>query len=431
MADRPIKTIAEVCSEVVDCPHSTPKWTECGIVVLRSRNIRGGRLDLAAQPSFTTEADYKKRVKRAAPRAGDLVITREAPMGEVCMIPPGLRCCLGQRMVLLRPDDARMDGRYLLFALQSPEVQHQIRAHEGTGSTVSNLRIPALESLGIPAPPLDEQRRIAAVLGALDDKIELNRKMNRTLEEMAQAIFKSWFIDFDGHDDLVDSEIGPVPRGWEVKPIGDAVRVVGGSTPSTKEPAYWEGGTHAWATPKDLSGLAVPVLLGTERQVTDAGLQKISSGLLPAGTFLLSSRAPIGYTAISQVPTAINQGFIAIPPGGELTAAYLLFWTRFNMDSIKGRAGGTTFAEISKAAFRPIPVVVPPQGRMVEFERLVGPLIGRVVANARESTILAALRDTLLPKLISGELRVPEAEEAVGAASPPQSQYAAGEAAVP
>jgi type I restriction enzyme S subunit len=258
----------------------------------------------------------------------------------------------------------------------------------------------------VPLPPLDEQRRIAAILGALDDKIELNRKMNRTLEELAQALFKSWFIDFDGHDDLVDSEIGPVPRGWEVKPIGDAVKVMGGSTPSTKEAAYWEGGTHAWATPKDLSGLAVPVLLGTERQVTDAGLEKISSGLLPAGTFLLSSRAPIGYTAISQVPTAINQGFIAIPPGGDLTAAYLLFWTRFNMDVIKGRAGGTTFAEISKAAFRPIPVAVPPQERMGEFERLVGPLMGRIVANARESATLTEIRDTLLPKLISGEVRL-------------------------
>ena len=93
-------------------------------------------------------------------------------------------------------------------------------------------------------PPLAEQRRIAAILGALDDKIELNRKMNRTLEEMAQALFKSWFIDFDGHDDLVDSDVGPVPRGWTVKPIGDAVRVVGGSTPSTTEPAFWDNGVH-------------------------------------------------------------------------------------------------------------------------------------------------------------------------------------------
>lgn len=326
---------------------------------------------------------------------------------------------------IVRGND-RADTRFLCYYLTHADVSGYL-----TGSTMPKLTQGAMNRIPVWLPPLDEQRRIAATLGALDDKIELNRKMNRTLEDMAQALFKSWFIDFDGHDDLVDSEIGPVPRGWEVKPIGDAVKVVGGSTPSTKEPAYWEGGTHAWATPKDLSGLAVPVLLGTERQVTDAGLQKISSGVLPAGTFLLSSRAPIGYTAISQVPTAINQGFIAIPPGGELTAAYLLFWTRFNMDTIKGRAGGTTFAEISKAAFRPIPVVVPPQGRLGEFERVVGPLIDRIVANARESVTLTDLRDTLLPKLISGELRVPEAEDAVGPAPGPRSPSAAGEAPLP
>jgi restriction endonuclease S subunit len=306
-------------------------------------------------------------------------------------------------------------ARFLYWVLRTP----QCRAYCGGRATGSaQVGLSREDFLAYPVPPFtDERDDLAALLDALDNKIELNRKMNRTLEEMAQALFKSWFIDFDGHDDLVASEIGPVPRGWEVKPIGDAVKVVGGSTPSTNESAYWEGGTHAWATPKDLSGLAVPVLLGTERQVTDAGLQKISSGVLPAGTFLLSSRAPIGYTAISQVPTAINQGFIAIPPGGELTAAYLLFWTRFNMDTIKGRAGGTTFAEISKAAFRPIPVVVPPQGRLGEFERVVGPLIDRIVANARESLTLTDLRDTLLPKLISGELRVPEAEEQVETAS--------------
>jgi type I restriction enzyme S subunit len=256
-------------------------------------------------------------------------------------------------------------------------------------------------------PPLPEQRRIAHLLGALDDKIELLRKMNRTLEELAQALFKSWFITFDGHDDLVDSEIGPVPRGWPVRPIGEVVKVVGGSTPSTAVPAYWEPGVFAWATPKDLSGVAAPVLLGTDRKISPAGLQTIGSGLLPVGSFLLSSRAPIGYTTIAQVPVAINQGFIGIPPGGALPSSYLLFWTRFNMDSIKGRAGGTTFAEISKAAFRPIPVVVPPAERLRAFEAAANPLLKRIVSNVREMSNLAELRDTLLPKLISGELRVP------------------------
>ena len=162
--------LRDLCSQVVDCPHSTPVWTDNGVIVLRSHNIRNGRLDLSS-PSYTDEAHYQDRTRRATPSEGDLVITREAPMGEVCIIPAGVRCCLGQRMVLLRPDKAKVDPRYLLFVLQSPAVQHEIHVHEGTGSTVSNLRIPALEALPILTPPLPEQRAIAAVLGALDDKI--------------------------------------------------------------------------------------------------------------------------------------------------------------------------------------------------------------------------------------------------------------------
>ena len=185
-------TLASLCELVVDCPHATPKWTESGVVVLRNQNIKGGRLDLSA-PSFTDEEHYRGRVKRAAPRGGDIVITREAPMGDVCQIPEGLRCCLGQRQVLLRPNVQKVDSRFLLFALQSPQVQDQIAWNHGTGSTVSNLRIPVLEALKIPVPTLEQQRRVALLLGALDDRITLLRETNATLEAIAQALFKSWF----------------------------------------------------------------------------------------------------------------------------------------------------------------------------------------------------------------------------------------------
>lgn len=411
----PLHPIKSVALGIFDGPHATPKRQESGPVFLGISSLDRGRIDLA-KSDHVSEADFRKWTRRVTPSEGDLVFSYETRIGEAASIPRGLRCCLGRRMGLVRPDPAKMDARFLLYSYLGPEFQEVLRERTVQGSTVERILLTEFPEFPIRVPPLDEQRRIAAVLGALDDKIELNRKMNRTLDEMAQVLFKSWFIDFDGHDDLVESEVGPVPRGWTVKPIGDAVRVVGGSTPSTTEPAYWDNGVHAWATPKDLSGVTVPVLLGTERRITDAGLQKVSSGLLPAGTFLLSSRAPIGYTAISKVPTAVNQGFIAVLPGGDLPASYLLFWTRFNMDAIKGRAGGTTFAEISKAAFRPILVVVPSEARLCEFEQVAGPLLERIAANSRESGALAALRDTLLPKIISGELRVPDAEAAVSEA---------------
>ena len=278
-------------------------------------------------------------------------------------------------------------------------------------------------------PDLGAQLNIAEVLGALDDRITLLRETNATLEAIAQALFKSWFVDFDPvrakmegrtpegmidataalfPDAFEESELGLVPRRWRVLPIGDAVAAVGGATPDTKNPAYWEPAVHCWTTPKDLSGIAAPVLLDTERKLSDEGLAKIGSGALPIGTLLLSSRAPIGYLALAQVPLAINQGYIAMLPGGLLPPLYMLFWCRQNMENIKGRANGSTFMEISKKAFRPIPALVPPPEIVQEFVEVAGVLFERLIENEKQAQTLATLRDTLLPRLISGQLRLPE-----------------------
>lgn len=187
-------SLEEMCELVVDCPHSTPKWTDSGVIVLRNQNIRDGQLDLSS-PSYTDEAGFESRIKRAVPQVGDIVFTREAPMGEVCLIPDGLKCCLGQRQVLLRPKK-EVSGQYLYWALQSPFVQHQISWNEGTGTTVSNVRIPVLKALNIPRQGNSEDY-IAKILSSLAEKIQINQQINQTLEQMAQAIFKSWFVDFE------------------------------------------------------------------------------------------------------------------------------------------------------------------------------------------------------------------------------------------
>jgi len=270
----------------------------------------------------------------------------------------------------------------------------------------------------------------------LDDKIEMNRRINETLDAMARALFQSWFVDFapvrakaEGRDPglpesladlfparLVDSELGEIPEAWEVKTIGDIAEVVGGSTPRTNEPAYWTDGVHHWATPKDLSGLSVPVLFDTERRITDAGVAQLSSGLLPVGTVLLSSRAAIGYLALAEVPMAINQGFIAMKPRKGVSNLVLLLWAHAAHEEILSHANGSTFLEISKANFRPISLVAPPTAVFGAFDRLARPLYRKIVSNERESRILAALRDALLPKLVSGELRVKSAERQIAQA---------------
>lgn len=275
-------------------------------------------------------------------------------------------------------------------------------------------------------PSYTVQSQIGNILGSLDDKIALNNRMNLTLEEMARTIFKSWFVDFDPvraraegrdpglpaeiadlfPDSFEDSPLGEIPRGWRVGTIGEVTKVVGGSTPSTKESKFWDGGTYHWATPKDLSGLSSPVMIRTERKITPEGLDQISSGLLPKGTVLLSSRAPIGYLAITNVPTAVNQGFIALVCDGELPNVWILLWLQHNMEEIKSRANGTTFQEISKANFRPINLVIPNTEIIDCFRAVVQPLFDRITANLLENETLANIRDLLIPSLINGEKRI-------------------------
>jgi type I restriction enzyme, S subunit len=328
----------------------------------------------------------------------------------------------------LKPKET-LDTKWAYYCLLTYDINGM-----DSGSAIPSTSRDEFYKLPVRIPRLAEQQQIAKTLSLFDDRITLMRETNATLEAIAQALFKSWFVDFDPvrakqegrapegmgeatatvfPDDFEESALGLVPRGWRVSTVGSVVATVGGGTPDTKDASYWEPAEHCWTTPKDLSGIGAPVLLDTERKLSAKGVAKISSGLLPTGTLLMSSRAPIGYLAIAQTPMAINQGYIAMLPGSALPPFYMLFWCRQNMETIKSHANGSTFMEISKKAFRPLPILVPPTSVVAEFVRIGEALFARLVENERQSQTLAALRDTLLPRLISGQLRLPEAEAAV------------------
>jgi type I restriction enzyme S subunit len=401
----PEHSLESLCLLVVDCPHATPKWTDEGVVVLRNQNIKAGRLDLTS-PSYTDEVHYLGRVRRAAPQAGDVVITREAPMGDVCQIPDGLRCCLGQRQVLLRPDTAKVDGRFLLFALQSPYIQHQIGWNEGTGSTVSNLRIPVLEALKIPLPSMDVQVEVAQTLGALDDRIALLRETNATLEAIAQALFKSWFVDFDPvrakaegrapegideataalfPDSFEESELGLVPKGWPVKKLEDLLVLQRGfDLPSQNR------------VPGAFPIIAASGPSGTH-QVSMAkgpGVVTGRSGVLGRVFLELGDYWPLN--------TAL---WIKEFRGATACFAYetlrLLDFNSFN--------AGSAVPTLNRNHIHGLPYVIPTRACVAAYEEIALSLHQRVSANSQHANTLSSLRDTLLPRLISGQLRLPEA----------------------
>ncbi|QEY51387.1 restriction endonuclease subunit S [Legionella longbeachae] len=338
-------------------------------------------------------------------------------------------------VLVFRPKNSAIDNQFLSYVLKNEKfISHTVTTSKGTKMPRGDKK--AIMNYQFYKPNLIDQQKITHILSALDDKIELNKKINQTLESIAQTIFKSWFVDFDPvhakanaqsedeydaiakelgisreildlfPSEFEESELGLIPKGWEVDEIGNIINLVGGGTPSTKNKDFWDGGNVNWSTPKDLSSLDFPVLLDTERKITEQGLKKISSGLLEEGTLLLSSRAPIGYMAISKIPVAINQGFIAIPPNQKLSSIFLLYWTKNNIDVIKSYSGGTTFQEISKKNFRLIKLILPSANLLDAFNKLASNLFNSIVMKEMENKSLQEIRDNLLPKLLSGEIDV-------------------------
>lgn len=452
------EALLSMCEAVVDCPHSTPVWTDSGFVVLRNQNIKDGRLDLSA-PSYTDEEHFQHRTRRIAPRAQDIVITREAPMGEVCKIPEGLQCCLGQRQVLLRPR-AGIDPDYLLYALQSPFVQNQIRWNEGTGSTVSNIRIPVLEKIEIPRHGVAESN-IARILSSIDAKIDLNRRINQTLEAMAQAIFKSWFVDFDPvkakiaawqegrdplraamsaisgkaeakldalpreqyqqlsataalfPDEMEESELGDIPKGWDICALPDCIDL---------------------NPPRSLKkGVSAPYLdmanVPTYAARVDGVVQRAfgSGSKFINGDTLLARITPClenGKTAYVDFLRANEVGwgsteFIVMRPKDDLPLPFAYFLCRhpeFRSFVISQMAGTSGRQRVPNDCFGAFKLVKPSFAVAEAFGVLATLYMRQIKAQDEASKTLAALRDTLLPKLMSGELSVIAPVESIGVA---------------
>jgi len=442
-------TLESMCELVIDCPHYTPKWTDIGYIVLRNQNIKNGTLNLNS-PSFTHKEDFQRRNKRAAPKAGDIVFTREAPMGEVCMIPDGLECCLGQRQVLLRPKN-EVCGKYLFWALQSPFVQHQISWNEGTGSTVSNVRIPVLKALDIPRHPKKEAK-IAKVLSDLADKIELNRQINQTLENIAQAIFKSWFVDFEptrakiaakqtGQDPeraamaaisgkslgevdqlnpeqqeqlkttaalfpdaLVDSELGEIPEGWEIFDLKSTTAELRRGI----SPKYCEEDGVLVINQKCIRNHSINFSLA---RLNDPIKRKVDGRQIELGDVLVNSTGvgTLGRVApVRFLPEfAVYDSHVTVVRADttKISVSFLnsLMLEKESFIEASG-AGSTGQTELRKQVLEDIQFVKPTTKISVLFDSIVAPMGKQIARLEQEQKTLVSTRDTLLPKLLSGEL---------------------------
>ncbi|WP_164926902.1 restriction endonuclease subunit S [Chlorobaculum tepidum] len=326
-----------------------------------------------------------------------------------------------------------------------PELQPFVRAviecylpellAQATGSTFPNVSAQQLSNLKWPELAADEQRAIAYILGTLDDKIELNRKQNETLEAMARALFKAWFVDFEpvraklegrwqrgqslpglpAHlydlfpDCLVDSELGEIPEGWEIGSFADVVEIIGGSTPKTSVSEYW-GGDIPWFSVVDTPASSDVFVVQTEKSITQSGLNESSARLISKGTTIISARGTVGNLAIAGCDMTFNQSCYALRSKNSLGSYFVFLSAQRMVEQLKAMAHGSVFSTITRQTFEAVQTVLPPENVLQQFERSFASLFDEILNNVNESRTLAKLRDTLLPKLISGELRVNDAK---------------------
>ncbi len=361
-------------------------------------------------------------------------------VARVCQADPGvLPARVNQHVAIIRPDPDKLEPRFLRYFLVSPEMQTKLLSWAGSGGTRNGLTKGMIESFDVLAPTdVTEQRAIAHILGTLDDKIDLNRRMSETLEAMARALFKSWFVDFDpvrakmeGRGPglpqpladlfaacLVDSELGEIPKGWGAGKVGDLCSAIfSGGTPSTQVAAYWDGDIP-WLSSGETRDAFI---INTERCITPEGVSKSSTRLASAFSTVIASAGQgntRGQTSLIGFDTYINQSVVALRANPATSSHFHLYFDlerrydefRRISDAHSSRGSLTTKLIAGSGA-------VVPSGRVIEcFDKLVEPQVAQLFALKHESSTLAALRDTLLPKLISGELRVKDAEEFIGRA---------------
>jgi len=406
----------DLCVAIVDCEHKTAPIAPMGFPSIRTSNIKNGRIDFENANRVSPET-YAGWTQRMEPQPGDLILAREAPVGEVGLIPPGHRACLGQRTVLIRPNPELLDSRYLLYLLLTPKMRHEMGVR-ASGSTVAHLNMSDIRQLELPeVPPLDEQQAIASVLGSLDDKIELNRRLNRTLEQMAAAIFKAWFVDFEPvrakasgaasfpgmpqpvFDALpatfAESELGPIPEGWEVKPLKDSACLTMGQSP--KSEFY------------NTTGDGLPFHQGVtnygERFPIHKTFCTVQKRLAEAGDILFSVRAPVGRINVADERLIVGRGLAAIRHNHNWQS-FMLYGLKHQFAVEDSIGDGTIFTAVTKKDMEGIRIVEPIEAVGVGYESLASAIDRQIGLNDRESRTLTETRDALLPKLLSGEVRV-------------------------
>jgi type I restriction enzyme, S subunit len=422
-------SLAEAGVSLIDCVHKTPPASSTGYPYIAIPQMKNGHLNLSDVRLISPE-NFIEWTKKTYPKAYDVVLSRRCNPGETALVPQGFKGALGQNLVLLRSDGENIFLPFLRWLVRSPQWWQQVEKFINVGAIFESLKCVDIPNFQLSIPPLSEQKAIAHILGTLDDKIELNQQMNQTLEAMAQAIFKSWFVDFDPvrakmagqqpvgmdaataalfPDSIEDSVLGEIPKDWRVGKIEDVVKL--NETTIKKDYPYQE------IQYVDISSVTVGRLEGaTNYLLSDAPSR--AKRLVKHGDTIWSGVRPNrkSYLFIHDPDKnlVVSTGFIVLSPN-KIPPSYLYSWVTTGdfVDYLTFNADGSAYPAVRVDRFADAKILIPPSEILENFERNVGKMRDKIAKNEQESQTLSTLRDTLLPKLMSGEIRVAEAERLI------------------
>lgn len=455
----------EDCMEaIIDYRGKTPTKTTSGIPLITAKIIKNGRIQEVNE--FIAEEDYATWMRRGIPKSGDIVLTTEAPLGEVAQL-DDRKIALAQRVITLRGKQGLLNNDYLKYLLLSNEVQHQLDGR-GTGTTVKGIKQSELREVKLRFPDWDKQKRIAHILKTLDDKIEHNRQTNQTLEQMAQALFKSWFVDFDPVFDnalasgvavndfpealqkkaqqrfeqrqqleSTESDIKPLPadilnlfpsefeltdepstgingwmpKGWETSNLKSFGKVFTGKTPPKKvENAFTDKGLP-FITPSDVDSDVFALTVA--RYLSSDGVDSVKNNVIEQGSVCVTCiGSQMGKTVIAPYKSVTNQQLNSIALEKQSYRNYIFMNLRLRREELFNLgSSGSTMPILNKTAFEGLKTIKPTELVLNEFSHMTEKLIDKILLGSLQNEELSQVRDTLLPKLISGELTIPTTKD--------------------
>nr|WP_278356896.1 restriction endonuclease subunit S [Acinetobacter lwoffii] len=431
--------------------------TDGGVPLIKVSDVKNGAI--ASRPSFCISKKVDEEYKRTRLNGSELLLTLVGNPGD-CVIVTDEMCGwnVARALAVIRLKDTQLRS-WIRYVLASKPAQHLIEARLNT-TVQKTLNLKDVREIGIPIPPKEERDSITKIIDSIEKKTLINTQINQTLESIAQAIFKSWFINFEpvrakiaakqeGNDselaamcaisgkseaeleqmakedfaelqataalfpdELVESELGEVPKGWDKYSLSKMITLIGGGTPKRSEPNYWNGDIF-WFSVKDVPNEGEVFVITTQEKISELGLNKSSTKLLPVGTTIITARGTVGKIALVGYEMAMNQSCYGVQGINGVRQFMTYYLIKNAVEVLKKNTHGAVFDTITQSTFDTVTSIKPSIEMMDLFESKVEKIMGHIKNNLYENNSLIALRDTLLPKLLSGELDVSGVQDEV------------------